>query len=34
LWPAHAATSSKNRWIGAYSIGPNIPAKLGCPIKK
>jgi hypothetical protein len=27
-------TSSKDRWIGAYSIGPNFPGKLRCPIKK
>ncbi len=25
-------TSSKDRWIGAYSFCLNIPEKLGCPI--
>jgi hypothetical protein len=33
-WPAHTATSSKDRWIGAYSIDLTIPGKLGCPSKK
>ncbi len=31
LWPAHTATSWKDRWIGAYSIGLTILGKLGCP---
>jgi hypothetical protein len=31
---ANTATSSKDRWIGAYSIGLTIPWKLGCPIRK
>jgi hypothetical protein len=30
-WPALAAIYSKERWIGAYSIGLIIPGKLGCP---
>jgi hypothetical protein len=30
----HAATSSKDKWIGAYSIGLTIPGKLGCPNKE
>ncbi len=34
LRPTHTATSSKNRCIGAYSIGLTILGKLGCPIKK
>jgi len=31
LWSAHTATSSKNKWIGAYSICLTIPRKLSCP---
>jgi hypothetical protein len=27
-------TSSKDRWLGDYSIGLTIPGKLGCPNKK
>ncbi len=34
LWPARKATSSKDRWIGAYSIGLTILGKQGCQIKK
>jgi hypothetical protein len=34
LWPVRTATSSKDSWIGAYSIGLTIPGKHGCPIKK
>ncbi len=34
LWPARIATSSKERWIGAYFIGLTILGKLGCTIKK
>jgi hypothetical protein len=33
-WPVCRATSSKDRWIGAYSIGLTILGKLDCPIKK
>jgi hypothetical protein len=31
LWPALTGTSSKDRWIGAYSIGLTILWKLSCP---
>ncbi len=31
LWPAWTATSTKDRWIGTYSIGQTIPGKLICP---
>jgi hypothetical protein len=34
LWPACTATSSKDRWIEAYSIDLMIPRKLSCLIKK
>ncbi len=34
LWPARIATSSKDRWIGAYSIGLTVLGKLSCPIEK
>ncbi len=34
LWPAWTATSSKDRWIGAYSIGLTNLGKFSCPIKK
>jgi hypothetical protein len=34
FWPAHLATSAKDRWIGTYSIGLIITRKLICPIKK
>jgi hypothetical protein len=34
LWPACTPTSSKDRWIVAYSTGLTILGKLGCPIKK
>jgi hypothetical protein len=30
-WPASTVTSSKDKYIGAYSIGIIIPGKLGCP---
>jgi hypothetical protein len=30
-WLAPTAASSKDRWIGAYSIGLTIPGKVGCP---
>ncbi len=33
-WPAHTATSSKDRWIGAYSIALTILGKLNCLNKK
>ncbi len=31
LWPAWTATSSKYKWIGAYSIAPTIIGNLNCP---
>jgi hypothetical protein len=34
LWLAHTATSSKDRWIGAYSIGLTILGKFGCLTEK
>ncbi len=34
FWPSSTLTSSKDRWIGAYSIGLTIPGKLGCLFKK
>ncbi len=30
LWPAYRSISSKNRWIGVYSIGLTILEILGC----
>ncbi len=33
-WPARAATSSKDRQLGAYSVGFTISGKLGCPNMK
>jgi hypothetical protein len=30
LWPAHTLTSSKDRCLGAYSIGLITVGKLGC----
>ncbi len=33
-WPALTATSSKDRQIGAYSIGLTIPGKTRLPKKK
>jgi hypothetical protein len=32
-WPAHTVTFSKDRWLGAYSIGLTIPWKLSCPMR-
>jgi hypothetical protein len=34
LWPAHKASSSMDRQIGAYSVGLTIPGKLNCTFKK
>ena len=34
LWPGCTVTSSKDRWIGAYSIVQTILRKLSCQIKK
>jgi len=31
LSPARTATSSRDRWIGPYSISLTIQGKLGCP---
>ncbi len=33
-WPTLTTTSSKNRQIGAYSIGLTIPGKTRLPKKK
>jgi hypothetical protein len=30
----HKDSSTKDRWIGAYSIGLTFAEKLGCSIKK
>ncbi len=34
LRPAHTATSSKDRWKGAYSIGLTILGRFTCSMKK